>query len=185
VTVARLAFTKADHPSPDTAKVRHRVTVARDDGSVTVVPMADYGPALPHDLAHFVVERELGLRHGFWGLVVAGTSFDTVGGRAGTPLATRTDPLVDTQRPELLLAEGLVNLLHRPDGRGLCTDAGDDHADRRWARSAADLVAASGAAGVAAPDAEAMARTRGALAVMTGRWSALGAGKSITEEWGD
>ena len=33
---------------------------------------------LPHDLAQFVVERELGHRHGFWGCLADGATFRTV-----------------------------------------------------------------------------------------------------------
>ena len=42
---------------------------------------------VPHDLAQFVVERELGYRHGFWGSVADGATFRTLerGGRKRTP----------------------------------------------------------------------------------------------------
>jgi hypothetical protein len=44
---------------------------------------------LPHDLAQFVVERELGHRHGFWGCLADGATFRTVArssrGRRRTP----------------------------------------------------------------------------------------------------
>ena len=41
---------------------------------------------IPHDLAQFVVERELGYRHGFWGCVADGASFRSLvqGGRKRT-----------------------------------------------------------------------------------------------------
>src|SRR5262249_47574693 len=42
------------------------------------------GRDLPHDLAQFVVERALGLRRGFWGLLAAGATFKSVGGRRPT-----------------------------------------------------------------------------------------------------
>jgi hypothetical protein len=44
---------------------RSESVVTRDDHVVLHVP--GYGPSvpLPHDLAHFVVEKELGLRRGF------------------------------------------------------------------------------------------------------------------------
>ena len=33
---------------------------------------------LPHDLAHYQVERALGLRHGLWGSVAAGATFKSM-----------------------------------------------------------------------------------------------------------
>ncbi len=49
---------------------RHRLICVRDDGSST---RAETGPGLPaHDLAHFVAERALGLRRGFFGNIAAG-----------------------------------------------------------------------------------------------------------------
>ncbi len=45
--------------------------VVRDDGVTLRVPSHDRPTSLPHDLAHFIVERELGLSGGFWGCVAA------------------------------------------------------------------------------------------------------------------
>jgi hypothetical protein len=48
-------------------------------------PTMAAGRHLPHDLSTFVVERELGLAHGFWGCVAEGASFRSLPRR-------RTDP---------------------------------------------------------------------------------------------
>jgi hypothetical protein len=42
------------------------------------------GRDLPHDLAQFVVETSLCLRHGFWGLLANGATFKSVPGRRRT-----------------------------------------------------------------------------------------------------
>ena len=42
------------------------------------------GRDLPHDLAQFVVETTLGLRHGFWSLLANGATFKSVPGRRRT-----------------------------------------------------------------------------------------------------
>ena len=47
-------------------------------------PTMAAGGDLPHDLYTFVIERELGLTHGFWGCVAAGATFKTLG-RKRTP----------------------------------------------------------------------------------------------------
>ena len=58
-----------------TAEGRSTTLVRRDDGVALELP--SYAPLhrLPHDLAHFVVERTLGLPWGFWGSIAAGAVF--------------------------------------------------------------------------------------------------------------
>ena len=56
---------------------RNELVCVRDDGTRT---MAHLGPRLPyHDLAHYVVERQFGLRRGFYGNIAAGYSIDALG----------------------------------------------------------------------------------------------------------
>jgi len=64
------------------------------------------GHDLPHDVAQFVVEATLGLRHGFWGLLANGATFRSVVGRR------RTQPgqqLISVHRKALRATEHLVN----------------------------------------------------------------------------
>src|SRR5918911_570859 len=42
------------------------------------------GRSLPHDLTQFVIERALGVRDGFWGLLAHGAWFASVPGRRPT-----------------------------------------------------------------------------------------------------
>ena len=44
-------------------------------------PTMAAGKDLPHDLSTFVIERALGIRHGFWGCVADGATFRTLGRR--------------------------------------------------------------------------------------------------------
>jgi hypothetical protein len=48
---------------------RDHVYVTRGDGTEAAWAFPTYGDTLPHDLCHLVIEDELGLRDGFWGLV--------------------------------------------------------------------------------------------------------------------
>ena len=64
------------------------------------------GRDLPHDLAQFVVERELGLGHGFWGVLARGGSFKSVPGRRPTQPGRQ---IIRAHRAELEEAEALVN----------------------------------------------------------------------------
>jgi hypothetical protein len=53
---------------------RYRTSVRRD-GTVFELRGFDRPAELPHDLAHFVVEREVGCRFGFCGCIAAGANF--------------------------------------------------------------------------------------------------------------
>ena len=72
---------------------RSQAVVTRDD-KVTL-RVAGYGPSqpLPHDLAHYVVEKELALRRGFWGSVADGAIFPAwrcwPAGNVRTPASAR------------------------------------------------------------------------------------------------
>jgi len=85
-----------------------------DDGAVLAIRTYDRPLGLPHDLAHYVVERELGLAWGFWGLIAAGATFTSV-----TRCTGRTRPhhqeegqwLIKQHRDDLTEAEALVGVL--------------------------------------------------------------------------
>ena len=52
--------------------------VLRDDGVSLEVQSFDRTSTFPHDVAHYIVERELKLEHGFWGCVASGGVFGSV-----------------------------------------------------------------------------------------------------------
>lgn len=64
------------------------------------------GRDLPHDLAQFVVERALGVRDGFWGLLANGASFASVPGRRPTQHGRA---LVRAHLDSLEAVEGMAN----------------------------------------------------------------------------
>jgi hypothetical protein len=68
------------------------------------------GRTLPHDLAQFVVEEELGLEHGFWGVLARGGSFKSVPGRRQTRPARQ---MTREHRTQLEEAEALDAMLLR------------------------------------------------------------------------
>jgi hypothetical protein len=55
---------------------RQTTLVTRRDGVRLSVPVFGKLDPLPHDLAHYVIEQELGLPNGFWGSVAAGAIFE-------------------------------------------------------------------------------------------------------------
>ncbi len=62
---------------------RYWTAILRDDGASFEIRGIGFMGAAPHDLVHFVVERELGLANGFWGSVAAGGIFGSMGPVAG------------------------------------------------------------------------------------------------------
>jgi hypothetical protein len=61
-----------------TGERRYAITIFRKDyPMIEMNPAPGYDPIMPHDLLHFVVEKELGLRRGIYGQIAAG-------GNAGT-----------------------------------------------------------------------------------------------------
>jgi hypothetical protein len=91
---------------------RDQVQVIRRDGTFLAWDFPSHDARLPHDLCHLVVEQELGLANGFWGLVDQGVDVQVTDDRAdllldGRPL--RECPGADFSG--LMQAEEAVALL--------------------------------------------------------------------------
>ncbi|HEY5250683.1 MAG TPA: hypothetical protein VIJ09_03440 [Acidimicrobiales bacterium] len=71
---------------------RDRIYVTRQDGTSTFWDFPSYGDQLPHDLVHLVVETELGLADGFWGMVDQGVEVTLIDNQA--TLVRQGRPLV-------------------------------------------------------------------------------------------
>jgi hypothetical protein len=64
-----------------TGSRRHRVTIEREKAPDLIMdPAPGYDAFLPHDLVHFVVERECGLQHGIYGQLAEGDGAGSAGG---------------------------------------------------------------------------------------------------------
>jgi hypothetical protein len=90
----------------------YSTTIERDDKVRLKVPSYDRTSSLPHDLSHFVVERELELRRGFWGSVAGGAKFPgmtVLEGRRRPHAASRSEALIKTNHQQLIEAEVLVS----------------------------------------------------------------------------
>lgn len=93
---------------------RSQSVVTRDD-KVTL-RVAGYGPSqpLPHDLAHYVVEKELKLRRGFWGSVADGAIFPgmaVLAGRQRPHARERSETLCKANSRSLTQTEVIVGLM--------------------------------------------------------------------------
>jgi hypothetical protein len=92
---------------------RYATTIVRDDGVRFVLRGPDCTFAVPHDLAHYVVERALALDEGFWGRVAAGGVFpgmSFIDGRRKPKAAERSKARVKANAGRLSEAEVLVRI---------------------------------------------------------------------------
>ena len=93
---------------------RAYAVVERDDGAVYRLYGGKAGPGLPHDIMHFVVERELRISDGIWGGIASGIIFDSmqhVSGRRPPHAAERSKALLRGFREQGLRAELLADLV--------------------------------------------------------------------------
>ncbi len=100
-------FVRQDHD-------RYVTRVTRDDGVVLEIQGFDRTGGLPHDLAHFLVESELGLPFGFWGCIAQGAEFNSarvVDGRRPPHAGERSKVVLKEAGQRLTEAEVLVGVL--------------------------------------------------------------------------
>jgi hypothetical protein len=150
------------------------VYVLLDNGTPLRWPWPSYGAELPYDLVHYLVETRLGVRHGFWGLVADGVSFNYLSFaadqvRAGIqPDPPSTGPLDLTELIQVeCVAQGLA-------------DPGNDAACVYRIRTACERRGVPVPAGLDDVRADkTSAELRADLAELATRWRALAAGRSL------
>jgi len=91
-------------------------TIRRADGVVVELPGFDRKYRVPHDLAHVVTERALGLSRGVFGSIAGGGVFDNMrvvaGRRPRHDAADRSRRLLAANKTELREAELLSGIVH-------------------------------------------------------------------------
>jgi len=150
--------------------------VERDDGVVYRLYGGTAGPRLPHDIVHFVVERELRIGDGIWSGIAAGLVFDSmrhVSGRRPPHAAERSSRLLSGFRQHGLRAELLADLVS--------SAAALDHLTADKIRRLADPRLS------VLPDADVdpamIASAAQALQVEAARWARLRVGEELCYEW--
>jgi hypothetical protein len=164
---------------------RAYAVVERDDGVVYRLYGGTAGPALPHDLRHLVVERELKVTDGIWGGIAAGTvytSMQHVRGRRPPHAAERSVDLKRTYRDRVLRAELLANLV---EAVAALDDPSAEEIRRLTGTKLAVLPGMAPGASAAAlvPAPEAIAAAARAMQVEAARWARLRPGEELEYEW--
>jgi hypothetical protein len=94
---------------------RYETVITRDDGVSFHIKGVAHGFAIPHDLAHFLVEKALRLHQGFWGSIADGAVFPSMSHAAGRrkPKATeRSNTVLKAHARALTEAEVLVRIFN-------------------------------------------------------------------------
>jgi hypothetical protein len=89
--------------------------IERDDGVTFSMAGVGHNFAIPHDVAHFVVETALRLDRGFWGSVSGGAVFPAMtyeGGRRKPKAAERSTTVLKANARPLGEAEVLVRIFN-------------------------------------------------------------------------
>ncbi len=158
---------------------RYRSLLRRADGVEVAFDGGAYnklggGAELPHDLAHLIVERELGLDRGVWGVLAAGGLFrhaTVVSGRQAPHAARRGRELVEAAHVAIMQAELLTRVVCDASVAGPTFDpaaATGELGERRWR----ELLTPA-----------AVERCDALLAAGASAWAALAPGERLVERW--
>ncbi len=153
---------------------RIETIVTRQDGVRLGVPVFEPLVPIPHDLAHYVVELELGLQNGFWGSVAAGALFEgmkILAGRQRPHATERSRSVLTANRQGIVVAEVLVDAALRAV-KGMRLDEAPLPIDFPPVRTRADLNTL-------------VARLRPALDSMCTRWLTIPPGGTLPVVWPD
>lgn len=155
------------------------IEAVRGDGSHVRTSFPHKGP-LPHDLVHFVVESELGIDRGFWGMVAAGRHPEEIAGlaKAAGHASAKRAGVPDASIVPLVQAERAVECFEADLWSG---GGGGGDPDNVRAMVAAGCEQ-SLVPGIVLSDA-ATARIRASLLELLDAWSALPRGHAITLDW--
>jgi hypothetical protein len=152
--------------------------VERDDGAVYRLYGGPAGPRLPHDIMHFVVERELRIGDGIWGSIAAGLVFDTMQHVSG-----RRPPHARERSAELLAGFGRRGLRAEVLASFVECVAGLDHpSDTQIMTLAATRLTVLPDSGADVEPA-AVAAAAQALQVEAARWARLRVGEELSYDW--
>ena len=147
-----------------TAERRYRVSVEGPDVVSSVMERAPgYDTRLPHDMAHFVVENELGITGGVFGQLAAGgnaRTFQPTDPKARRKLAKKGKRIATTNRKDASLSEQIIFV-----------------ACQAWNKRVSEVPSVEG---VSAEDIRRICRAFDAVSAV---WSKLGVGESMTLSW--
>jgi hypothetical protein len=94
---------------------RYETAITRDDGVSFRIQGVGHVFVIPHDLAHYLVEKALSIEDGFWGSVPSGAVFPSMAhlaGRRKPKASERSSTLLKENARALVEAEVLVRIFN-------------------------------------------------------------------------
>jgi hypothetical protein len=160
------------------AAAMHRTTARRSDAVEVSLPQVGRKHALPHDLAHFTIERALGIEDGFWGSLASGALVGgarVTAGRQAPHAAELSAEILKRNRAALTEAEVAVALIYEASlhpspvvrAPAVWRELAARYPRGRFARLTANDIA----------------RVIGVVSDTTRRWQAMREGETMTLEW--
>lgn len=135
--------------------------------------------ALPHDLAHYVVESALGLPHGFWGCIAEGavpSGMTFISGRQKPKAKERASAVLKARKSELSEAEMLVAVFESGIAQGIAGNWPAMHASLKRLQA----PGRANAHNVGPDDVANVCRT---WSEVLSQWQALRPGESLSLDW--
>lgn len=178
-----------------TGERRYSVVILRDRQPVlTMNPAPGFDPLMPHDMLHFLVEQELGLRRGIFGQIALGgtagtfhqTGSEKFGGRAASRLRRKM-----AKRGEKLLKTGLDDCAQSERATYVCLyDWLLNSPDPKLRARAEEMKVTTHSILAQLPEAEQtmlskekLTQIRRRMDELSERWSALAVNESMRLEW--
>ena len=165
---------------------RYSVMVFREGLPPCEIGGPGYDDKMPHDLQHFIVERELGLQHGIFGFLAAGGQTGGDGHDAGRAASRRRRKA--KRRDQRMIERG-------ERGDGDASEAAAFVCWAEWLRRRGDPQAKKIADGMATTVArmaegaqrlygeDALARVCACMDELSAKWSGLAIGEAFTVSW--
>jgi hypothetical protein len=153
------------------------VLMRRDDGLNVRMPGYDRRWRVPHDLAHYAVEREFKIEYGVFGSIAAGALFSNMEIVAGHPrfdVRARSRAVIKAHSAEIGLAEVVAGVVHEGVEQDRPLTAVHERLVETWG---------SLRPGPCPYDAALLRRCLGVLAVLETRWREVGVGQRLALRW--
>ncbi len=178
-----------------TGERRYSVIVLREDlPDLKMDPAPGFDALMPHDMLHFLVEQELGLRRGIFGQIALGGTAGTFHNAPSEKSNTRADSRLrrkTAKRGKKLLKENLDNCAQSERATYICLYDWLSHSsDAKLQARAAEMKEAADSILAQMSETEhsslnrkKLAEIRARMDELSGRWSALQVNQSMSLKW--
>lgn len=172
-----------------TGERRYAVIILRENQApLEMNPAPGYDPRMPHDLLHFIVESELGLRQGIYGQIAQGGTAGTFHATAsGEPQPRKTARLRRrlAKRGEQLQRTGQQDAALSEQATELCLSEWLSRSSQAERKPRSAPMPAPILARTLSLSAQQLERICARMDELSAQWSGLQIGQSLTIRWAE